>query len=173
MSRQKLLIWLIVALALLNIATISTIIFHVVQEKQQNLPAINTGNGNMLNGRFFRNEIGFNNEQMENFRTYYHPFRVHTKEIVVAIDSLKSKLFEELQEENPDTLIIKNLSAQIGDLHGTLKEVTAKFYLQIKETATEEQKQALNKAFYPLFANEAGQRCQNRRGRGNNRNTTN
>lgn len=161
------------ALALLNIATIGTIIFHMVQEKQQNVPAINTGNGNMLNGRFFRNDIGFNTEQMENFRTYYHPFRMQTKEIVGAIDSLKSRLFTELQKENADTLIIKNLSTEIGDLHGTLKEVTANFYLQIKETATEEQKQELNKAFYPLFANEAGPRCQNRRGRGNIRNTTN
>lgn len=158
MRKNQILTWVVVLLAITNTATIGTILYHNYQEKKQeeNI-TINTGSsgGNMLNGRFLRQTLGFNNDQMNAFRQVNRAFRPYAMELTTKIDSFKSDMFIELQKSVPDTGRLNSMSEQIGDLHGTLKYETYKFYLNIKKICTPEQSEELKKTFQPLFKNEA------------------
>lgn len=152
----KILRWLVLLLLVLNAATIGTIIYHQYQEKRAAKDIIiNTPSGsNLLNGRFFRQELGFDTEQMDVFREANQQFRPATMEITWRIDSLKELMYKGLQEKVADTVRLNQLSAEIGVLHGRLKYETYRFYFRIKSVSNATQQEKLAAAFRPLFKNE-------------------
>lgn len=87
----------------------------------------------MLNGKFFRQTLGFNEQQMDAFREINRSFRPLVIDLTFGIDSLKNVMFTELQKPAPDTLKLNSMSEQIGQRHGRLKYETYKFYLSIKK----------------------------------------
>ena len=152
MSKNRILVWIIVLLALLNITTIGTIIYNTKKEKKIAETAVVTGIGvNPLNGNFFRNELDFDDEQMNVFRSANQHFRPNSNEIVFRMDSLKHLMFDELNKTTIDTLKINQLTKEFGDLHSLLKDEINQFYLKIKEISTPEQSRKLEEAFAPLF----------------------
>jgi hypothetical protein len=170
MNRKlNILIWALVFLLITNAATIGTILYHNYREakrEDQLNNTVNTG-GNPINGKFFRQTLGFNNEQMEKFREINHAFRPLTFQYTITIDSLKNEMFTEMKQENPDTVKLNFQSAEIGRLHGLLKYETYKFYLDLKKICSGSQQRELEKAFQPLFINETitGQKVQPGQGR--------
>ena len=167
--RSQILTWVIVLLLISNVATIGTILYHNYRENQNtNQVGINTGEEiNMLNGRYFRQTLGSNEQQMESFRAINREFRPSAMEMTIEIDSLKNNMFAELQKATPDTILLNEMSKQIGVLHGRLKYVTYHFYLNIKNVCSATQSIELEKAFLPLFKSEgitAGPNHQRRRG---------
>ena len=66
LRRNQILTWLVVLLLVLNAVTIGTIVYHQYQERKQARELrINTAaGGQALNGRFCRQVLGFNTEQM-------------------------------------------------------------------------------------------------------------
>ena len=154
-ERNKILIWLVVLLVILNVTTIATILYHNYKERQtENDSVIVNSEGKMINGRLIRSELSFDNNQIDRFRKINHLFRPTAMAIVFKIDSLKAIMFQELQKQRVDTLKLNNLSDQIGNLHGKLKQETFRFYLQIKSICAPEQVSKLEKIFAPLFKNE-------------------
>lgn len=169
MRTNQILTWVVILLLVTNAATIGTIIYHNYKENQAtNQIGINTGEGiNMLNGRYFRQTLGFNEEQMENFRAVNQSFRPLAMEMTIEIDSLKNSMFSELQKSTPDTTRLNEMSKQIGVLHGRLKYETYQFYLNIKKDCSPSQSIKLEEAFKPLFKSESitvGPNHQRRRG---------
>ncbi|MBL7743680.1 MAG: hypothetical protein JNN00_09440, partial [Chitinophagaceae bacterium] len=118
MRKTQILTWLIVLLVVMNAVTIGTIIYHNYQEDQaRDNIAINSGEGgNMLNGRFLKQTLGFNDEQMDAFRKANQQFRPFAMDVTNQIDSLKTAMFTELQKTEPDTLQLNAMSEQIGRL---------------------------------------------------------
>ena len=93
MRKNQILTWVVVLLAITNIATIGTILYHNYQEKKQEKNiTINTGSsgGNMLNGRFLRQTLGFNNDQMNAFWQVNRVLRPYAMELTSKIDSFKN-----------------------------------------------------------------------------------
>jgi len=172
MRKTQILTWLVVLLVVMNAVTIGTILVHNYRENQINDNiAINSGQGgNMLNGRFLKQTLGFNDEQMDAFRDANQQFRPFAMDVTYTIDSLKTEMFTELQKAVPDTVRLNGMSKQIGDLHGRLKYETYNFYLNIKKLCTPEQMKELEKAFQPLFKNEGNVSPGNQHRRGWNRN---
>jgi Spy/CpxP family protein refolding chaperone len=156
MKKSQLLIWALVLLVILNVATIGTILYHKYQSTPvSNNIAINTGvEVNMLNGQFFRQTLGFNDVQLDAFRDINQMFRPTARMLTYRIDSLKNEMFSALQKESPDTVRLNTMSTQIGELHGRLKYETYHFYLDLKKICTPAQSAELEKAFQPLFKTE-------------------
>lgn len=157
MRKITILTWAVVLLAVMNAATIATIIYHNYNERRQaEGAAINTGYGsNPLNGKFFRQQLGFDEKQMDVFREANSHFRPAAFTITAAIDSLKGEMFAVLQKTMPDTGRLANLSVEIGNMHSSLKAATCQFYLQLKKVCTAQQLTKLDEAFRPLFINDA------------------
>lgn len=162
MNKIRILAGAVILLTLLNGSTIATIIYHNYREKQDSQTLVLDATDNqVLNGRFMRQTVGFNNAQMEGFRAARREFQPEANKIVFRIDSLKNKLFDELNSPQPDTVKLASLSDQIGRLHGELKKQTAGFYLKMKSICTPEQLRLLRNEFTPLFCTENANCCDN------------
>lgn len=151
-NKSKILTWVIVLLVVLNLSTIASIFYHHIQEKKLSAETIQI-EGQAINGRFIRDNVGYNDEQLKAFREANLSFRPVARQIIIQIDSLKNEMFRELQKPVSDTLKLKSTSKQVGDLHGQLKEKTFEYYLKLKAFSTGEQLVKLEKIFTPLFNN--------------------
>lgn len=154
-NKTKILWWVIALLAILNITTIATIVVHNNNEREAEMDqAIQIEpNAQPINGKYFRHELGFDNEQMEVFRQSNRTFRHKANRIVVDIDTQKELMFQELQAANPDTVKLHTFSQQIGLLHTELKDATMQFYLSLNAICDKEQKEKMKEIFTPLFIN--------------------
>jgi len=154
MNKTKLLTWAVVLLVVLNLTTIATILYHNYKESaEKETIVLGNESNDRLNGRFFRQTLGFNNKQMETFRDANREFRPNANTIIFQIDSLKSEMFTELEKTHSDSLRLNNLSRETGNLHAELKIETNRFYLKIKSVCTPEQLKKLQITFTPLFRN--------------------
>ena len=156
LRKTQILTWLVVLLLVLNSVTIGTIIYHQRQErKAANDISIGAyGSTNPLNGRFFRQELGFNVQQMEHFRELNQSFRPVSMEITFRIDSLKEEIYKDLISGKADSLQLQQLSDEIGKLHGQLKKETIRFYIRLSELCNSTQQEKLAEVFKPLFISE-------------------
>lgn len=155
MNKIKILQWLVALLLLLNLSTIASIFYHQYQEKTDTDILISDSESERrLNGRYFRQTLGFDNEQMEAFREANRAFQPEANAIISTIDSLKNDVFTELKKEHPDTVKLNLLSENIGNQHTKLKKETNLFYLKIKNVCDPTQKEQLNEIFSPLFRNQ-------------------
>jgi hypothetical protein len=155
-TNNKILIWMVVLLLILNIVTIATILYHNHQEKTLNDESviINT-EGQMLNGMYLRQRLGFNDSQIAAFREANHGFRPQALTIINRIDSLKEAMFAEMRQDVSDTTKLDQLSQEIGSCHSQLKKGTYKYYLKIRAICSREQRPQFEKIFAPLFEKEA------------------
>lgn len=160
--------WAVVLLSVLNLFTIGSLLYHYYQEKNEpKAVVINNGAGNALNKQFFRYQVGFDEDQMDKFRTINRTYNPVANDIVLTIDSLKNALFTELNKTPRDSAKLETLSNQIGEYHAQLKKNTNNYYLQIQSIATPEQQETIKQAFLPLFKDENLRMRGNGRGWGN------
>jgi hypothetical protein len=154
--KMKWLIWAVVVLFVINLVTLATIMFYNYRQSPEPITNTtpNTAQGNVMNGRFFRQTLGFNDRQMEEFRNTNQQFRPQTMALTFSIDSLKAAMFSEMKKQPSDTQRLNVLSMQIGNKHGLLKQRTYQFYLKIRSISNEDQQKQLEKVFEPLFINE-------------------
>ena len=154
-NKNKILVRIIVLLAILNLTTIISILHHRYKDRKAAETVIVTGEGQTpLSGRFFIQEVGFDKEQMEQFRKINRKFKPKSNQIIWEMDSLKVLIFEELNKQNVDTARLQQLNLRFGELHAELKDETNKFYLKLKEISITEQIDKLKNAFKPLFYQE-------------------
>jgi Spy/CpxP family protein refolding chaperone len=160
-NRHRILVWIIVVLAVMNITTFITIGYHVYQTRQTATIAgsLNTkqleANAAQFSGRYFRDQLGLNDEQMSLFREFNPEFRIQAREITLQLSENRKKMLEEMARENSDTVKLNQLSSEIGTLHRLLKELTYKYYLDIKHISTPEQRKQLESLFRAMFSNDA------------------
>ena len=156
LSKTQILTWLVVLLLVLNAVTIGTIIYHQRQEKENESAIRIDGYAgiNPLNGRFFRQELGFDSQQMDSFRELNQSFRPASMEIMFRIDSLKEDIYTRLTIGKTDSLQLQKSADEIGVLHGQLKKETIRFYIRLRELCNAEQQGKLAEVFKPLFISE-------------------
>ncbi|MCK9303953.1 MAG: hypothetical protein PHP30_08045 [Bacteroidales bacterium] len=162
---NKILIWVTALLLVLNITTIGTILYHNNQEKEDNIAIVLDENQAPLTGRYLRQTLGFNSEQMEVFQKTNREFQPQANRIIYEMDSLKNEMFSELNKPQPDSIKLNSLSDLIGIHHSELKKLTNNFYLKIKSVCDSTQCEPLKKTFLSLYQNNT---AVNRHGYGYN-----
>lgn len=151
---NKILAWAVLFLAVLNVATIGTIIYHNKQEKSDSTAIVLDEEKPPLTGRYFRQTLGFNNNQMEMFREANRNFQPQANKLIFEMDSLKNEMYKELNNIQPDSLKLNDLSNHIGMHHAELKRITNSFYLKMKSICNEAQREQLEEMFLPLYKDE-------------------
>lgn len=149
-DKNKFLTWAVVVLAILNMSTIGTIIYHILTEKNE-MSRSSERYASPLNGRDFMQTLDFTHGQREQFHLMNSSFRTSVKEINKELDLHKNSLFSELRKTNPDTVTCNRISAEIGALHKVLKVKTYRFYLDVKKICRADQQEKLNDVFAPIF----------------------
>lgn len=164
LGRRNVVITIIVVLLIINIATISTIVYHsyssrVFKDKRAS---------ERTSFRVMRNELKLNPTQQEDFKRCGAKFRLDTKGLLDTMRLLRSELIMEMSLENSDTIRMFEISDQIGLIHADLKKKTVRHFLTLKENCTPEQFKILGSLFsYIVIDAEMGKSTG--KNKGNNR----
>ena len=158
-NRHKCMVWAIVILALMNITTFLTILYN---RNGSGRPASGTEaapirtevTSPQYSGRYFRDQLGLNKEQMSRFVEINPPFRQGVRAVNIGLDRMRNRMFTEMNSESCDTVRLNVLSDSIGILHADLKKLTYRYYMDLRDICNEQQKEKLAKMFREIFAGD-------------------
>jgi uncharacterized membrane protein len=156
-NRTRMMIWAIVVLAVLNITTILTIIYHRHEPEPESTVPVSGTTGEEISsvrfsGRFFRDELVLNAEQMNRFREFNPAFRQRVRDINLELNDLRRLMLEEMSSPYSDSARLNSLADSVGYLHADLKKRTYRYYMNFKDICNEEQKEKLDRMFGEMFA---------------------
>jgi len=151
-KNRSLLIWVIVALAVLNISTLGTILYQRYSyNKNLKLQSLQTPPGRQYGGtlrdEYFSDRLNFSQMQLEQFRKFNPDFRKNAQTINFRLSELRNEMITEMGKSNYDTTRLNELSDLIGYQHSTLKRLTYNYYLDIRNICDSQQQQLLEDLF--------------------------
>lgn len=152
-------VWAIVVLAVLNISTLATILYH---QYLSNKPVENAAqmqrqletDAEKFSGRYFRDKLNLDGTQMEKFREINPAFRLQAREVTMELAAKRKQMLAEMASAHADTNKLNALSDSIGFLHSKLKKLTCKYYLDIKGICNANQQKQLEQLFNEMFTND-------------------
>jgi len=150
-------IWAIIVLAVFNISTILTIIYHRHEPGPEiTIPVSGTirekNSSVRFSGRYFRDELDLSDDQMNSYREFNPAFRQHVRDINLGLNDLRRLMLEEMSSPACDSARLNLLADSIGYLHADLKVLTYKYYMDFKAIINEDQKEKLDNMFGEMFA---------------------
>lgn len=155
-SKLKWLVWTVVILAILNISTLGTILYHRYFTSDRNdavsirkmRPKNDTEN---FSGRYFRDKLDLDKDQMEKFRSINSDFRQKAHEVTLELFRIRKEMLNQLSMSESDTVKLSLLSDSVGMLHGELKKLSFRYYLDVKNICRPEQQKKLQYIFKDVF----------------------
>ncbi len=149
-TKNKILIWIIVVLLATNISTVATIWFS----NSNTLSATNISEKSREQerkiGRYFIEELNLSHKQRQQFRDLRHAYRDNMKEIKQILHQKRSDLLLEMKKENADSAKLLQISQEIGLLHKNIKIETFQYYLKMKNLCDTRQQKKLYDIFEKL-----------------------
>lgn len=156
-NKTRILIWIIIALVILNISTLASIFWHKYQFKHHwdNQKEMNMNEGSRMGKHLFE-KLHLTDLQKEKFHQTHLQFKEMDKVVIDKMFSYRQKMLNELKKPETDTLILNQYSREIGDLHVQLKMNTIKLYTELKSICTPEQQDSLAIIFTDILQSESG-----------------
>lgn len=167
-NKNNWMVWAIAVLAVMNLATLITVIYHrnkVVGQEVVFIPnQVKSESASVkYSGRYFRDELNLSNEQMKRFSEFNPGFRQEVMAINRNLDIKRREMLAEMSKKNCDTNRLNLLSDSIGYLHASLKKQTYLYYMNFKHICNEQQQEKLEQLFGEMFSSDVQMQ---RRGRG-------
>ncbi|MBK6346024.1 MAG: periplasmic heavy metal sensor [Bacteroidales bacterium] len=161
--RTRVLLFIITALTIINLAAVATIIYHVRKYHQSptgDFPAMGES-GSETPGKpsgpgFLFRELGFDKDQRDAFHQSRLEFRRKALPLFSEIKKLNNELADEIIIKNPDTLKLQAISRKIGEIHANLKLLTIHHMREVKSIATPDQQEKLGLFYRDLLSRDAG-----------------
>lgn len=143
MDKRKLLIGLIIFLAITNIVTVLTVILRD-KSPEPFIPAatsteIKEGIPDTQRTQFFTRELNLDSDQQQKFREIHWNYMSKARMISYDMSLLRDSLLNSMNENQPDSVRLENLSEQIGINHTELKKLTVQYYISLKSICNPEQ----------------------------------
>jgi Tfp pilus assembly protein PilE len=159
-NKHTLMVWAIVVLAVMNFSTLATIVYHHYQTGKTEISQITNqsqmgADSQKFSGRYFRDQLGFSNDQMNKFREFNPTFRQQAHAITIEMAEKRKQMLFEMAADKTDTSKLAILSDSIGMLHSRLKKITFGYYLNIKNMCNTDQQKKLEQLFAEMFTNDA------------------
>ncbi len=148
--KQRFSFWLVFFLVVINIAAISTIVYHIISEKS----AIQSAEPGIDAGKIINQELSLNTDQRNLFQHVNREYNQKSKKILDQLTEKRSEMLAELAEENPDTSLLHSIAEDIGHLHTDLKLLTIDNFLELKKICTPGQQQQLSKMYNDILDTE-------------------
>lgn len=153
-------VWAIVILAVMNISTLATILYHKYQSEKTATISVSDqkqleADSEKFSGRYFRDQLNLSREQMDKFKEINPLFRPKARNITIELAKKRKQMLIEMAVANSDTTSLNALSDSIGQLHRDLKKITFRYYLDIKSICDQEQQRKLEQIFGEMFTNDS------------------
>ena len=156
-TKYKLLIWLVLILFTMNIATIASLVYHSRQTKKQTTEK-QTADESVVKAEqgtgFFREQLNLDSAQINRFRDINREYNFAAHRISYDLEQLRRKMVEQMGKAGPDTIRLNAICREIGLNHEQLKKLTVDYYLKMKTTCNEEQQIKLNYIFKEMVQKE-------------------
>jgi uncharacterized coiled-coil DUF342 family protein len=152
-TTYKTLVWVIVILVATNLSMGITFLFH----KQQDLKAAKQAQETAIEvpteqrTKFFREQLNLTPEQVDQFRELNRNYNRTAWEITHQLEGLRAEMVEEMGKPEPVLQRLDEITKEIGKFHTRLKNVTIDYYMGMKTTCNEEQKEKLNEIFRSML----------------------
>jgi len=173
-TKYKVLKWLVVLLFAINISTVLSLYIHTRQsERSQGTPTLQGIDEQADKGvRQFRERLGLDENQVLKFRDINREYNRAANRITRDLEILRIQMVNELGLPATDSKKIREINREFGILHESLKNLTAEYYLEMKNICNEEQKQQLYLMFNDILHQDpvvpSGQGRRRGRGPGTN-----
>ena len=159
-NKYALMIWAIVILAIVNISTVATIMYHKYQSEKTETTSVSDqkqleADSEKFSGRYFRDQLYLSREQMDKFSKINPVFRPKARDITIELAQKRKQMLIEMAAAKSDTLRLNALSDSIGQLHSNLKKITYRYYMEIKSICDQEQQRKLEQIFGEMFTNDS------------------
>ncbi len=159
-NKHSIMVWSIVVLAIMNITTLATIMYHQHQTAMVDIGGVTDqkqleADAEKFSGRYFRDQLNLSNEQMDHFRNFNPVFRQQARAITIELSQHRKQMLIELDAIESDTIKLNTLSDSIGLLHRDLKKLTYRYYLDIKSLCNNDQQKKLEQLFSQMFTNDS------------------
>jgi hypothetical protein len=173
-NKNNWMIWAIAVLAVMNLATLITVVYHrnkFIEKETVTIPdQIKSENNSVkYSGRYFRDELNLSNDQMRKFSEFNPEFRQKVMSINQSLDKKRQEMLVEMAEKNCDTNKLNLLSDSIGYLHASLKKQTYLYYMNFKRICNEQQQEKLEQLFGEMFSSDIQMGQHGRGGQGGRR----
>ena len=146
-TKNRILIWIVLAAFAINISAIVTILYRVNKVKCQ----AENPDCHHKSQDIFKNELKLTPEQEKEFLEVKNTSKIEAEPIVLKIKEQRKALMVILFEKTPDTLKIKEISNQIQQTQAILLQHTIQHYLNLKKILKGEQQEKLNFLYQDLF----------------------
>jgi Spy/CpxP family protein refolding chaperone len=155
MVKQKtyrLLVWAVIILLATNISIAVSFLVHKKQDQnnleKQEQAAIEVPTEQRT--KFFIEQLSLSPEQIVPIREFNRYYNRATNEVASKLEGLRVEMVGELGKENPDKNRLNEITAEIGNLHKELKNITIEYYQQMKNVCDTQQREKLNKIFMSM-----------------------
>ncbi len=145
MNRTKLLVWIIIVLIAINLATI--ISGFIYSSKMRNTEPARTEIPFAQRADFFHNELGLTPEQKSSFLEFNREYNQDARVITNKMNLLRHRMIKEMATDKPDKQKLEVICSDIGILHSQLKMVTVDYYLKMKDVCDGSQQALLSDLF--------------------------
>jgi len=161
MNKQsyKILVWLVVALLILNLSALGAMLwFRNSPPPPPKKPySMNQDKPGMrFHDTYISEEVGFNDQQLEQFKELRNYHLEDIKRISDEIEKTKQLQFKAVRQDNTDATLLDSLNKRMGELHYLWSRSSGDFLLKVKSICTEEQR---DKMFTMLERSRKHQLC--------------
>ncbi|MBI9038111.1 MAG: periplasmic heavy metal sensor [Bacteroidales bacterium] len=146
-TKKRLVVLLIGFLLIINVAAISTIVFHrymisdrVLQNKKIENPV-----------RFMRKALSLDSEQEKIFTNLNSDYQKNSSKTLESLKTKRVEMLKEISLPDPNIEKLDEIADEIGVLHADLKKLTINNFLDMKENCTPEQQQKLKKMYRKIL----------------------
>jgi Spy/CpxP family protein refolding chaperone len=133
-SKNKLLFWAVIILAVLNFALLGTFWYtHSFRYKPPNFPmSQNMGPERFHFKEFIKNELNLSDDQMKQYQDMLDDHFKKSRDIMEQIHNQRKALFDEVFSQNPDSNKINNITGEIGKLQADFEKASVAHFEQVK-----------------------------------------
>ena len=156
-------IWAVIILSVIILSSVGTLLFLKISHNNDRMPKDPEARRHSQIGQFFRTELKLTKDQENIFKANRHLFFQNSKAIFDSIEKKRILMIKELGKPQPDSLVLFQISDEIGILHGKLKRETIKNLLRLRSICTPEQIQKLNTINNELIGPDGPMRGMNKR----------
>lgn len=159
-STNKKLVWTIIALALLNIATISTVFWRIYYDDHDRFAKRHherhSDNPNRMK-YVIKDKLNLSDNQFAQFEEFDSVFKQQSKRCFDRMEEIRGAMLNEMTSENPDTAKLMAYSGELGQQHIILKKHLIGMYFNLKSICNKEQQQKLSSIFKNMIARDSMQ----------------
>ncbi len=132
---KKWIIYALVFLLVLNISALGTIVYLTYRPHHELLPPGSDG----PMGKAMEKELNLDSDQRIAFKKLRQDFFNETKPVLDSLKTKREEIFKGLSESKPDTVKLFKTADEFGQLHGKLKKMAIKHFINVQSGCNPEQ----------------------------------